>query len=192
MKNVQMNKIKDIFFELRSHSYPVLCCSAIPKIRFRKFPNEGTFGSSVYLFYFGHKPKPCGGYFRRIVSGTCGLYVRRSLLLRQLFHAFKGKLLPPYAYFLYRPVHWCYFSRILRLLIGTPVLRLKGDYLAIVTLAFGEIIKNINNALYFGVDKNGWHFSLRTVPPLLWERGKWIIKRRTGELPVRRNIVILL
>ena len=28
------------------------------------------------------------------------------------------------------------------LLIGTPVLRLQGDYLAIVTLAFGEIIKN--------------------------------------------------
>lgn len=27
------------------------------------------------------------------------------------------------------------------LLIGMPVLRLKGDYLAIVTLAFGEIIK---------------------------------------------------
>ena len=26
-------------------------------------------------------------------------------------------------------------------LIGIPVLRLSGDYLAIVTLAFGEIIK---------------------------------------------------
>ena len=37
-------------------------------------------------------------------------------------------------------------------LIGIPVLRLRGDYLAIVTLAFGEIIKNIINALYFGVD----------------------------------------
>lgn len=29
------------------------------------------------------------------------------------------------------------------LIIGIPVLRLKGDYLAIVTLAFGEIIKNV-------------------------------------------------
>ena len=29
------------------------------------------------------------------------------------------------------------------LIIGIPVLRLKGDYLAIVTLAFGEIIKNL-------------------------------------------------
>ena len=29
------------------------------------------------------------------------------------------------------------------ILVGIPVLRLKGDYLAIVTLAFGEIIKNL-------------------------------------------------
>src|SRR5699024_4676935 len=28
-------------------------------------------------------------------------------------------------------------------IIGVPVLRLKGDYLAIVTLAFGEIIRSI-------------------------------------------------
>ncbi|HOO27763.1 MAG TPA: branched-chain amino acid ABC transporter permease [Lachnospiraceae bacterium] len=36
---------------------------------------------------------------------------------------------------------------VLGLLIGMPVLRLKGDYLAIVTLAFGEIIKSIINSL---------------------------------------------
>ncbi len=34
-------------------------------------------------------------------------------------------------------------------LIGVPVLRLRGDYLAIVTLAFGEIIKSVLNALSF-------------------------------------------
>ena len=32
-------------------------------------------------------------------------------------------------------------------IVGVPVLRLSGDYLAIVTLAFGEIIKNIMNAV---------------------------------------------
>ena len=32
-------------------------------------------------------------------------------------------------------------------LIGIPVLRLRGDYLAIVTLAFGEIIRNVLNCL---------------------------------------------
>ncbi|MBR6115172.1 MAG: branched-chain amino acid ABC transporter permease [Oscillospiraceae bacterium] len=37
-------------------------------------------------------------------------------------------------------------------LIGIPVLRLRGDYLAIVTLAFGEIIRNILNCLYFSLE----------------------------------------
>ena len=46
-------------------------------------------------------------------------------------------------------------------LIGMPVLRLKGDYLAIVTLAFGEIIKNIVNVLFIGKDSTGFHFSMK-------------------------------
>lgn len=40
-------------------------------------------------------------------------------------------------------------------LIGIPVLRLRGDYLAIVTLAFGEIIRNVINCLYFSFDEAG-------------------------------------
>lgn len=46
-------------------------------------------------------------------------------------------------------------------LIGIPVLRLRGDYLAIVTLAFGEIIKNVINVFYIGRDSNGFHFSMK-------------------------------
>jgi len=38
-------------------------------------------------------------------------------------------------------------AAIFGVLIGIPVLRLKGDYLAIVTLAFGEIIRSIINAM---------------------------------------------
>lgn len=45
-------------------------------------------------------------------------------------------------------------------IIGIPVLRLRGDYLAIVTLAFGEIIKNIFNNMYLSVDKNGVFFTM--------------------------------
>ena len=52
------------------------------------------------------------------------------------------------------------------ILIGIPVLRLKGDYLAIVTLAFGEIIKNLVNVLYIGKDENGFHFSTKDVMAL--------------------------
>jgi len=47
-------------------------------------------------------------------------------------------------------------------LIGIPVLRLKGDYLAIVTLAFGEIIKNLITCLYVGKDVSGLRFGFLT------------------------------
>lgn len=43
--------------------------------------------------------------------------------------------------------------------VGVPVLRLNGDYLAIVTLAFGQIIKSIVENLYIGMDANGLHAS---------------------------------
>lgn len=46
-------------------------------------------------------------------------------------------------------------------IIGIPVLRLRGDYLAIVTLAFGEIIKNLINVLYIGVDDKGLHVATK-------------------------------
>lgn len=66
-------------------------------------------------------------------------------------------------------------------LIGIPVLRLRGDYLAIVTLAFGEIIKNIMNALYVGKDSTGIHVSMKdTVALNLDETGQVIIKGAQG------------
>ena len=49
------------------------------------------------------------------------------------------------------------FSGIVGLLVGTPVLRLQGDYLAIVTLAFGEIIADLINCLLVGYDASGLH-----------------------------------
>lgn len=50
-------------------------------------------------------------------------------------------------------------AAIFGVIIGIPVLRLRGDYLAIVTLGFGEIIKSIANNIYIASDKNGLHFS---------------------------------
>ena len=44
------------------------------------------------------------------------------------------------------------FAGIAGVIIGVPVLRLRGDYLAIVTLAFGEIIRNVLNCVYISVD----------------------------------------
>lgn len=67
------------------------------------------------------------------------------------------------------------------ILIGIPVLRLRGDYLAIVTLAFGEIIKNIVNIMYIGKDSNGFHFSMKDSLSLgLEEGGKVIVNGAQG------------
>ncbi len=67
------------------------------------------------------------------------------------------------------------------ILIGIPVLRLKGDYLAIVTLAFGEIIKNLINVMYVGKDASGFHFSIKDTTSLgLDEAGVVIIKGAQG------------
>lgn len=67
-------------------------------------------------------------------------------------------------------------------LIGIPVLRLRGDYLAIVTLAFGEIIRSIINCLYVGVDSSGLHFAfLGSAKDLnLNETGRIIINGPSG------------
>ncbi len=51
------------------------------------------------------------------------------------------------------------FSGVAGVLIGVPVLRLRGDYLAIVTLAFGEIIRNILNLVYFSLEGATLHAS---------------------------------
>jgi len=67
------------------------------------------------------------------------------------------------------------------LLIGIPVLRLKGDYLAIVTLAFGEIAKNVINMMYIGIDESGMHFSTKSSLELnLSENGIVVVQGAQG------------
>lgn len=72
-------------------------------------------------------------------------------------------------------------AAIFGILIGIPVLRLRGDYLAIVTLAFGEIIKNLVNVLYIGRDSKGFHFSMKDSLSLNLEiGGQTLIKGPQG------------
>lgn len=67
------------------------------------------------------------------------------------------------------------------IIIGIAVLRLRGDYLAIVTLAFGEIIKNVLNTIFVGYDSRGIHFSLKDAASLkLGEDGVLIINGPQG------------
>ena len=181
MKNVQMKKIKDIFLNygvilivyfvvqlfLKSGSVSSLmkgllvplCIYSILAISLNL-----VVGISGELS-LGHAGFMCVGAF---FSASC------SMLL-------KGSSLPPMLIFFIALCIGAISAGFFGFLIGIPVLRLKGDYLAIVTLAFGEIIKNIINALYFGVDKNGWHFSLKDGTAVaLGEGGKWIIKGAQG------------
>ena len=65
-------------------------------------------------------------------------------------------------------------------IIGIPVLRLRGDYLAIVTLAFGEIIKNLINILYIGFDEKGLHVATSAASLKLEAGGKQILKGALG------------
>lgn len=53
-----------------------------------------------------------------------------------------------------------FFAAIAGVIVGVPVLRLRGDYLAIVTLAFGEIIRDLINCLIVGYDSTGLHIAL--------------------------------
>ena len=71
-------------------------------------------------------------------------------------------------------------------LIGIPVLRLNGDYLAIVTLAFGEIIKSLLTNVYLGVDKDGFQFSFLSDKNTLGEGGIQLIKGPMGVMNTQR------
>lgn len=72
-------------------------------------------------------------------------------------------------------------AAIFGVIIGIPVLRLKGDYLAIVTLAFGEIIKSLFTNLYLGIDPEGWlRIGLVTKPDSLGEGSKMLINGALG------------
>lgn len=71
---------------------------------------------------------------------------------------------------------------IMGVIIGIPVLRLRGDYLAIVTLAFGEIIRNILNCIYISLDGNKLHFAFNNndIP------GTQILRGPTGVTSVEK------
>ena len=73
-------------------------------------------------------------------------------------------------------------------LVGIPVLRLNGDYLAIVTLAFGEIIKSLINNLYIGMSDNGLRTSFVTNN-IVFEKGsngRFLINGPTGMVGINK------
>lgn len=104
------------------------------------------------------------------------------------FSALVGDALPGMLRFFFAILVGAGVAAIFGILIGIPVLKLRGDYLAIVTLAFGEIIKNLMNVLYVGRDSKGLHFSVKDTAGLhLEEDGEVIIKGALGITGTPKN-----
>ena len=93
----------------------------------------------------GHAGFMCVGAFSSAFFSKCMRDVIENSIVRFLLALLIGVIV----------------AAIFGVIIGIPVLRLKGDYLAIVTLAFGEIIKNLVNVLYIGKDSKGFHFATK-------------------------------
>ena len=96
----------------------------------------------------GHAGFMCiGAYTGTIVSGwLLAIYDMQDTTLRLVLAIVCGGIV----------------AGIFGVLIGIPVLRLRGDYLAIVTLAFGEIIRNMVKWLYVGIADGEIRFSFLT------------------------------
>ncbi|MDI9540159.1 MAG: branched-chain amino acid ABC transporter permease [Bacillota bacterium] len=75
---------------------------------------------------------------------------------------------------------------IVGLFISVPVLKLQGDYLAIVTLAFCQIIKSLLNNVYLGVDINGLHFSFVENRISLAQGGRMLLSGPMGAIAITR------
>lgn len=96
----------------------------------------------------GHAGFICIGAFS---SGTVSLVFRESIQ-------------PDWLRFVFALIVGGVMAAIFGILIGIPVLRLRGDYLAIVTLGFGEIMKSIVGNIFLVSDKNGLHFGFINAP----------------------------
>lgn len=122
----------------------------------------------------------CVGILGELSIGHCG-FMCIGAFTSAFFSKITEESLPAAPRFILAFVIGIAFAALFGFLIGIPVLRLKGDYLAIVTLAFGEIIKNVINAFYIGVDSKGVHFSLKNSMELGMEPdGQLIVNGAMG------------
>lgn len=110
------------------------------------------------------------------VGAFVGVIVAQSLS----FHGIDSELLV----FVLSAVVGAVAAGLIGLIVGIPVMRLSGDYLAIVTLAFGEIIKNLLNNFYVGVDAAGLHFSMKDAASLGMNQGVVILNGPRGAVGI--------
>jgi branched-chain amino acid transport system permease protein len=111
----------------------------------------------------GHAGFMCVGVFTGIVAAAVFQNSVTNDVVRLILAMFCGGIM----------------AGIFGFIVGAPVTRLSGDYLAIVTLAFGEILKNIIGNLYVGLDSDGLHFALLNAMELQ-EGGQMLISGAKG------------
>ena len=129
---------------------------------------------NVATGYLGQLPLGHAG-FMAVGAYACALFTKSSGLPKGVAFAI-GLVLA------------CIVAGLFGVLVGIPVLRLSGDYLAIVTLAFGEIVKNVMNACYLGLDSHGLHFSLKDTASLNMEvDGKVLINGAMGITGIKKD-----
>jgi len=118
----------------------------------------------------GHAGFMSVGAFAGIVTAACLQGIIESEFLRLIAALFVGG----------------FVAGIAGIVVGIPVLRLRGDYLAIVTLAFGEILKNIIGNLYIGKDSTGIRVALSQGELHLEENGKMILSGALGATGIQK------
>ena len=102
---------------------------------------------NVATGYLGQLPLGHAGFMA--VGAYAGGIFMKAMPVQELLKAGNtGAAIP---YILLALLISAIVAGIFGIIIGIPALRLRGDYLAIVTLAFGEIIRNVMNCLYFAV-----------------------------------------
>jgi len=108
----------------------------------------------------------CVGYLGELSLGHAGFMCVGAFSSAFFTKCMEDSSMNPTVRFIIALLIGIVFAAFFGFLIGIPVLRLRGDYLAIVTLAFGEIIKNVMNVLYVGRDSKGFHFSIKDATAL--------------------------
>lgn len=93
---------------------------------------------------------------------------------------------PPIARLVLAIIVGMLITAVVGFLIGIPVLKLQGDYLAIVTLAFGQIVMNLIMNLYVAFDNTGIKVSFVEAKFQLGEGGKFLINGPMGATGTER------
>ena len=136
----------------------------------------------------------CVGYLGELSLGHAGFMCVGAFAGAFMTKLLKDSISNPTLLFLIALFVGVAMASLFGFLIAIPVLRLKGDYLAIVTLAFGEIIKNIVNVIYIARDDEGFHFAFSNAKSMKFneETGVWLINGAKGinKIPHLSNFTI--